>query len=52
MGDQRGVNRDAEAFKEFIEEANLIGMETANGCFKWSNKRGGQHQVASRLDIF
>lgn len=40
-GGQRRIDRDVEAFKEFIEDANLINMEIANRCFPWSNKHGG-----------
>lgn len=49
---QRRIDKYSESFKEFIEETNLIDMETVNGCFTCSNKRGGKHQVASRLHRF
>eukprot|EP00253_Pinus_taeda_P025366 PITA_25366 len=30
----------------------LVDTETINGTFTWNNKRGGAHQVASKLDRF
>jgi len=32
-GGQTRVDKDAKAFKKFIEAVNLIDMETVNGCF-------------------
>ena len=39
-GGLRRLNRDAEAFRIFIEEARLIDLETGNGIHTWNNRRG------------
>ena len=51
-GGIKTLNRDAEAFKNFIQEANLVDILPKNGMFTWNNKRGGDKQIASRLDLF
>ena len=30
----------------------LVDIVTSNGIFTWNNKRGGESQVASKLDRF
>jgi len=30
----------------------LVDTEASNGIFTWNNKRGGESQVASKLDRF
>lgn len=30
----------------------LVDIVTSNGLFSWNNKRGGESQVASKLDRF
>ena len=30
----------------------LVDTDTSNGLFTWNNKRGGESQVASKLDRF
>lgn len=30
----------------------LVDIDTSNGLFTWNNKRGGESQVASKLDRF
>ena len=51
-GIQRHIDKVSISFKRFIDDANLIDMDITNDYFTWSNKHGGQHQVASRLDKF
>lgn len=46
------LNRDAEAFKNFIHETRLVDILPKTGLFTWNNKRGGDKQIASRLDRF
>lgn len=48
----RTLDRDYEAFKILIKDEKMINIDTGNGVFTWSNKRGGDHQMASRLDHF
>jgi len=38
------------AFQTFIDEMKLVDIGMHNGIFTWSNKRGGESQVASKLD--
>jgi exonuclease III len=40
------------AFKEFIQDHQLIDLETNNGIYTWNNCRGGSQQVACKLDRF
>ena len=51
-GGSRTLNKDVLAFQTFIDNVKLVDMETKNGCFTWNNKRGGESQVASKLDRF
>jgi len=39
-------------FKDFIQNHQLIDLETSNGTFTWNNPHGGPKQVACRLDRF
>lgn len=51
-GGIRKLNRDFEAFLDFIRSANLIDVFPKSDAFTWNNKRGGERQIASRLDGF
>ena len=51
-GGIRTLNRDAKAFNNFIQEANLVDILPKNGMFTWNNKRGGDRQISFRLDHF
>lgn len=46
------LNKDSEAFLTTIENLNLIDIPTNNGIYTWNNRRGGDRQIASRLDRF
>jgi len=39
-------------FQTFIDDINLVDSATHNGLFTWNNKKGGEAQVASKLDKF
>ena len=41
---------DMDMFRDAISELKLLGLQTNNGKFTWNNWRGGQNQIASRLD--
>ena len=51
-GGIRTLNRDAEAFMSFIIRANLEDILPKNGSFNWTNRRGGDMHITSRLDHF
>ena len=51
-GGIRNLNRDAEAFTSFIRTTNLVDILPRNGSFTWTNRRGGDRHIASRLDHF
>lgn len=51
-GGIRKLHRDSEAFLDFIKLANLVDVFPRSGVFTWNNKRGGEKQIASRLDRF
>lgn len=51
-GAMRKLNRDAEAFHNFINGANLIDIHSENGVYTWNNKRGGDRKISSHLDHF
>jgi len=51
-GGLRKLNRDAESFTSFIENAKLVDIYTKSGNFTWNNRRGGNRMIASRLDRF
>lgn len=44
------VNKDTVVFHSFREDMNMVDSELHNGLFTWNNKRGGNSQVASKLD--
>lgn len=51
-GGIRTLSKDSLKFQTFIDNMNLIDTETNSGLFTWNNKRGGEFQVASKLDRF
>eukprot|EP00253_Pinus_taeda_P022337 PITA_22337 len=51
-GGTRALIKDVAAFQIFSENMKLIDIETNNGLCTWNNKRGGNSQVASKLDRF
>eukprot|EP00253_Pinus_taeda_P010667 PITA_10667 len=51
-GGIRRLNKYSEAFLDFINSANLVDVYPKSGAYTWNNKRGGERQIASRLDRF
>jgi len=51
-GGIRKLNRDSEAFLDFIRLANLVDFPQKSGAFMWKNKKGGDRQIASRMGRF
>eukprot|EP00253_Pinus_taeda_P009145 PITA_09145 len=51
-GGRMKLEEDSSGLKEFIQNHQLIDMQTSNGLFTWTNKRRGPHHIASRLDRF
>jgi hypothetical protein len=51
-GGRRNLMPKDTLFKEFIDDNNLLDLETPNGIFTWNNKRGGSNQITSWLDRF
>lgn len=51
-GGTRALGNDSLAFQTFIDKMKLVDIVTNNGIFTWKNKRGGESQVASKLDRF
>ena len=51
-GERMHMEWDSNGFKKFIQRNNIIDLHTSNGIFTLNNKRGGAHQIASRLDRF
>lgn len=51
-GGTRQLGRDSMAFQNFIRNMRLVVTQTINGIFTWNNKRGGAHQITSKLDRF
>lgn len=56
LGEKRGGIRkedhNMEDFNDFISEQRMVDIPTINGIHTWNNRRGGQNQIASRLDRF
>jgi len=46
------LNKDAKLFAKFIDSAKLVDIQPKSGTFTWNNRRGGERQIASRLDRF
>eukprot|EP00253_Pinus_taeda_P022615 PITA_22615 len=51
-GGLRRTEADMEAFGDWIAEQRLVDIQTTNGIYTWNNRRGGRHQIASRVDQF
>lgn len=51
-GGTRILTKYSCAFQTFIDSMKLVDITMNNGTFTWNNKRGGESQVASKLDIF
>ena len=51
-GGSRILTKDSCAFLTFLDIMKLVDIATNNGTFTWNNKRGGESQVASKLDRF
>ena len=51
-GGIRKHNKYSEAFLDFIKTAKLMDVHPKSGAYTWNNKRGGERQIASRLDRF
>eukprot|EP00253_Pinus_taeda_P032499 PITA_32499 len=51
-GGIRKLNKDSESFLYFINTAKLVDIHPKSGAFTWNNRRGGERQIASRLDRF
>eukprot|EP00253_Pinus_taeda_P007550 PITA_07550 len=51
-GGTRALNKDSSAFQSFSKNMKLVDIETNNGLCTWNNKRGGDSQVASKIDKF
>eukprot|EP00253_Pinus_taeda_P034305 PITA_34305 len=48
----RKLNKDSEAFLDFIVSAKLVDIHPKSGAYTWNNRRGGERQIAPRLDRF
>eukprot|EP00253_Pinus_taeda_P027563 PITA_27563 len=51
-GGRRRKEDDMEAFGDIIEELHVVDLPMMNGVYKWNNRRGGSHQITSRLDRY
>jgi exonuclease III len=51
-GGTRCLDREASDFDSFIDNNNLIDLETPNGTYTWTNRRTGTHQIACKMDRF
>ena len=51
-GGLRCLDLDSEAFRGLMDDFQLIDIPTKNGVHTWNNQRGGERQIASRLDRF
>eukprot|EP00253_Pinus_taeda_P001720 PITA_01720 len=51
-GGIRKLNKDSEAFVEFIMSTKLVDIQPRSGAYTWNNRRGGERQIASRFDRF
>lgn len=52
IGGRNRLEQENAHFKNFIQKASLIDVQFFNGTFTWSNRRAGNHQIASKLDRF
>lgn len=51
-GGIRREDPEMERFKDVQMDLRLVDIPTINGNFTWNNRRGGNKQIASRLDRF
>lgn len=51
-GGMRRTDTDMELFGDTIAEKRLVDIQIINGMHTWNNRRGGNQQIASRLDRF
>lgn len=51
-GGIRKLNKDSEAFLDFIVSTKLVDIQPKSGAFTWNNRRGGERQITSRLHKF
>eukprot|EP00253_Pinus_taeda_P005917 PITA_05917 len=51
-GCTRALNKYSSTFQIFLVDMKLVDIDTNNGFCTWNNKRGGNSQVASKLDRF
>lgn len=51
-GGKRRTDADVESFRDIISKLHLVDLPTINGVHTWNNRRGGIHQITSRLDRF
>eukprot|EP00253_Pinus_taeda_P029063 PITA_29063 len=51
-GGIRREDQNMEEFNDMIRDLRLVDIPTNNGVHTWNNRRGGQNQIASRLDRF
>eukprot|EP00253_Pinus_taeda_P024397 PITA_24397 len=51
-GGTRMLSKDSVVFQSFTEDMKLVDSEMHNDLLTWNNKRGGDAQVTSKLDIF
>eukprot|EP00253_Pinus_taeda_P018686 PITA_18686 len=52
IGGRSRLEPEVDRFKDIIQNASLIDIPFCNGTFTWSNRRGGKHQISSKLDRF
>eukprot|EP00253_Pinus_taeda_P028863 PITA_28863 len=51
-GGTRTLSKDSIAFQNFIDNMKLVDTDMSNGLYTCNNRRGGESQVASKLDRF
>jgi len=51
-GGMRILSKESLEFQNFIVKMNLVDTEMSTGLFTWNNKRGGESQLASKLERF
>ena len=51
-GGTKTLSKEFTKFQTFIDNMRLFDTNMSNGLFTWNNKRGGEVQVASKLDRF
>jgi len=46
-GGIRKLDKDSEAFLDFIKSANLVDIFPRSGAFMWNKKMGGEKKIVS-----